>query len=419
MPSEGLELPTLEIPSLNIPRLCLVVLIGVPDDLRADFARRHFAPEEVQTSLEAASERLSRGLLTVLNAPHLRALERAGAAQLARDQNVQAVALVLDPPLADLDDQSDAQSDAQTRQNVTDLHRELGGHDSPGLRVEGFRTAHRLRSWAELEHIHLRRVPLNPDRRELHGPFDLIGDVHGCLPELLELLSELGYTAGEQSEVKPPAGRTAIFLGDLGDRGPDSPGVLRLVMGMVQAGTALCVQGNHDAKLLRALQGHAVKATHGLEITLAQLSYEPPEFLDAVQAFLTALPHHLLLDDGRLVAAHAGLPAHLQGRDSGRVWSFALYGDVERQGKSENGLPIRRDWAAEYHGPALVAYGHTPVQQPRWKNRTVNLDTGCVFGGQLSALLYPELTTRSVPAGAVYREAGRALMEVKPDERGA
>jgi len=410
LPSEGLELPTLEIPSLNIPRLCLVVLIGVPDDLRADFARRHFAPEEVQISLETASERLSRGLLTVLNAPHLRALERAGAAQLARDQNVQAVALVLDPPLADLDN--------QTRQNVTDLHRELGGHDSPGLRVEGFRTAHRLRSWAELEHIHLRRVPLNPDHRELHGPFDLIGDVHGCLPELLELLSELGYTVDEQSEVKPPAGRTAIFLGDLGDRGPDSPGVLRLVMGMVQAGTALCVQGNHDAKLLRALQGHAVKVTHGLEVTLAQLSREPPEFMDVVRDFLTALPHHLLLDDGRLVAVHAGLPAHLQGRDSGRVWSFALYGDVERQGKSENGLPIRRDWAAEYHGPALVAYGHTPVQQPRWKNHTVNLDTGCVFGGQLSALSYPELTTRSVPARAVYREAGRALMEVEPDERG-
>lgn len=402
--------------ALDIPGLCLVVLIGVPDDLRADFARRHFAPEEVKTSLEAAAERLTRGLLTVLDAPHLRAADRAGAAKLARDQNVQAVALVLDPPLA--------LSDMQTRQEVADLHRELGGHDSPGLRVEGFHTAHRLRSRAELNSAHLRRVPLKPDRRELHGPFDLIGDVHGCLPELLELLSGLGYsglgyTVSGALHVTPPAGRTLIFLGDLGDRGPDTPGVLRLVIGMVQAGTALCVQGNHDAKLLRALQGHPVRATHGLEVSLEQLSYEPPEFTDAVQDFLTALPHHLLLDDGRLVAAHAGLPAHLQGRDSGRVWSFALYGDVAWQGQGENGLPLRKDWAATYHGPALVAYGHTPVQQPRWKNRTVNLDTGCVFGGQLSALRYPELTTVSVPAGAVYREAGRALMEVGPEERGA
>ncbi len=398
-------------PDLEIPALCLVLLIGVPDDLRADFARRHFAPEEVQTSLEGASERLSRGLLTVLDAPHLRALERAGAAQLARDQNVQAVALVLDPPLTS--------SDMQTRQDVADLHRELGGHDSPGLRVEGFRAAHRLRSRAELDSVQLRRVPLKPDRRGLHGPFDLIGDVHGCLTELLSLLSGLGYTVSGALEVTAPAGRTAAFLGDLGDRGPDTPGVLRLVMGMVQSGTALCVQGNHDAKLLRALQGHPVRVTHGLEVSLEQLSYEPPEFGGAVRDFLAALPHHLLLDDGRLVAAHAGLPAHLQGRDSGRVWSFALYGDVERQGHDENGLPIRRDWAATYHGPALVAYGHTPVQQPRWKNRTVNLDTGCVFGGQLSALRYPELSTVSVPAQAAYREAGRALMEVGPEERGA
>lgn len=396
--------------TLEIPGLCLVVLIGVPDDLRAEFASRHFAPEEVQTTLENAAERLSRGLLTVLDAPHLRAADRAGAVQLARDQNVQAVALVLDPPLAG--------SDMQTRQNVTDLHRELGGHDSPGLRAEGFRTAYRLRSRAELDGVPLRRVPLKPDRRGLHGPFDLIGDVHGCLPELLSLLGNLGYTVSDALEVTPSAGRTLVFLGDLTDRGPDSPGVLRLVMGMLAAGTALCVGGNHDAKLLRALQGHAVKVTHGLEVTLEQLSQAPPEFVAAVRDFLAGLPHHLLLDDGHLVAAHAGLPAEFQGRDSGRVWNFTLYGDVERQGHDANGLPIRKDWAATYHGPALVAYGHTPVQQPRWKNRTVNLDTGCVFGGQLSALRYPELTTVSVPAGAVYREAGRALMEVEARERG-
>ena len=387
-----------------------MVLIGVQDELRAEFASRHFALEEVQTSLEGAAERLTRGLLTVLDAPHLRALERVGAVQLARDQNVQAVALVLDPPLAGLN--------MQTRQKVADLHRELGGHDSPGLRVEGFLTIYRLRSRAELDGANLRRVPLKPDRRGLHGPFDLIGDVHGCLPELLELLTELGYTVSDALEVTPPAGRTLVFLGDLTDRGPDSPSVLRLVMGMLAAGTALCVQGNHDAKLLRALQGHAVKVTHGLEVTLAQLSHETPEFADAVRDFLAALPHHLLLDDGHLVAAHAGLPTYLQGRDSGRVWSFALYGDVERQGHDANGLPVRRDWAAGYHGPALVAYGHTPVQQARWKNRTVNLDTGCVFGGQLSALRYPELTTVSVPARAVYREAGRALIEVEARERG-
>ncbi len=391
---------------LDLPALALVVMIGVRDDHRADFARRQFAPEEVQVTLEGAAERLAQGLLTVLNRPHLRSAEREEAVALAREHDVQAVALVLDPEL----------HSPEERQQMALLRSGLGGADSPGLRSEGFRAVYRLRN--EPAAMSFVRVPLAPDRRDLHGPFDLIGDVHGCLPELLTLLSGLEYRVDDRLEVTPPTGRTLVFLGDLTDRGPDSPGVLRLVIGMVRAGTALCVQGNHDAKLLRALEGHAVKVTHGLELTLAQLAGQPPAFSEEVRAFLAGLPSHLVLDGGRLVAAHAGLPARFQGRDSRRVWAFALYGDVDRGTLQEEGLPLRRDWAAHYHGPALVAYGHTPVRQPRWKNRTVNLDTGGVFGGHLSALRYPELNTLSVPAQAVYREAARVPLEVGPDETG-
>jgi len=392
---------------LDLPALCLVVLAGVQDDLRADFARRHFAAGEVQTTLEGAARRLALGLLTVLDAPHLQPADREAAVQLAHEHDVQAVALVLDPELH-----------GSARAEMALLRSGLGGPDSPGLHAEGFRRVSRFPQ--PLEDMQFRRVPLPPDRRGLPGPFDLIGDVHGCLPELLELLGRLGYSVAEGLSVTPPAGRTLVFLGDLTDRGPDSPGVLRLVMGMVAAGTALCVQGNHDAKLLRALQGHAVQVTHGLEVTLDQFRRQPPGFAETVKGFLAGLPSHLLLDGGNLVAAHAGLPAHLQGRDGRRVWAFALYGDVDRSGPpSADGLPNRRDWAAEYHGPGLVAYGHTPVQWPRWKNRTVNLDTGCVFGGRLSALRYPELETLGVPARAVYREAGRAFVEVAEEERGA
>ena len=382
---------------LDIPALCLVVLIGVSDELRGEVARRHFSDAEVCTDLEAAQARLSRGLLTVLDAPHLRAADRAAAVARAREHDVEAAALVLDPPISN--------PDTQTRQQLTDLHRELGGPDSPGLRAEGFRTAYRLRTEAELAGMQLRRVLLPPDCRELTGPFDLIGDVHGCLPELTELLCLLGYAVNPELEVTPPAGRTLVFLGDLTDRGPDSPGVLRLVMNMMAAGTALCVAGNHDAKLLRALGGHKVKVTHGLEVTLTQLVQQPPEFVGTVRAFLAGLPSHLHLDGGRLVAAHAGLPERFQGRESRRVWAFALYGDVDRSAQTEGGPPVRRDWAAGYGGAALVAYGHTPVRQPRWTNNTVDLDTGCVYGGQLSALRYPERATLSVPARAVYRDA--------------
>ena len=395
---------------LEIPALCLVVLIGVQNEVRGMFAAQHFAPAEVCLTLEAAGVRLSRGLLSVLNAPHLRAADRAGAVLLAREQNVRAVAVILDPPLPG--------ADARTRQALTDLHRELGGPESPGLRVEGFGGVHRLLSPEAIQAVKFWRVPLPPDRRELTGPFDLIGDVHGCLPELLELLSGLGYV-GDGDHITPPGSRTAVFLGDLTDRGPDSPGVLRLVMGMVAAGTALCVTGNHDAKLLRVLGGHKVQVTHGLEVTLEQLAGQPSEYSDEVRTFLAGLPSHLLLDGGRLVAAHAGLPERLQGRESRRVWAFALYGDVdrsaqERSAQTEGGPPVRRDWAAGYSGAALVVYGHTPVVQPRWLNNTVNLDTGCVYGGQLSALRYPERTTLSVPAQAIYREAASAPQGERP-----
>ncbi|GGJ83502.1 metallophosphoesterase [Deinococcus aquiradiocola] len=392
---------------LVLPSPALVVLIGVRDDVRAAFAARHFPPEERCATLDAAGKRLTAGQPAVLNAPHLTPDARADAVLLARAQHVPAVAVVLDPDGHD--------PDSATRRAVAALRAGLGGPDAPALPLEGFREVRRVRRPDLLPAGGVTRVPLRPDRRDLSGPFDVVGDVHGCLPELLDLLGLLGYAVqGEQ--VTPPPGRTLVFVGDLTDRGPDSPGVLRLVGGMLAAGTALCVQGNHDAKLLRALSGHAVKVTHGLEVTLTQLDHAPPDARTDACALLAGLPHHLVLDGGRLVVVHAGLPERLHGRDSARVWSHALYGETAKGELDAQGLPLRLDWAAGYHGQAIVAYGHTPVQAARWRSRTVNLDTGCVFGGSLTALRYPELVTFSVPARAVYREAARAPLPLAPGE---
>ncbi|MFD1734509.1 hypothetical protein ACFSC4_29360 [Deinococcus malanensis] len=156
--------------------------------------------------------------------------------------------------------------------------------------------------------------------------------------------------------------------------------MLRLVMGMVAAGTALCVPGNHDIKLMRALQGRKVTVSHGLEQSLEQLAAEPLEFRREVASFIEGLISHYVLDGGRVVVAHAGMKAVYQGRASGRVREFALYGETTGE-TDEFGLPVRWDWAAEYRGEARVVYGHTPVPVAEWLNRTIDIDTGCVFGG--------------------------------------
>jgi Calcineurin-like phosphoesterase len=244
------------------------------------------------------------------------------------------------------------------------------------------------------------------DRRGERGPFDLIGDVHGCIDELQSLLERLGYgiapAAGRSRwQAEAPAGRRAVFVGDLVDRGPSSASVLALVMDMVADGTALAVVGNHDDKLRRALIGRQVALTHGLEATLAEMKALPEGFRARVRDFVAALPSHLWLDGGRLVVAHAGIKPEMFGRDDDSVRRFCLYGDVSG-GRDAQGLPVRYNWAARYSGAAAIVYGHTPVPAAEWQNNTLCLDTGCAFGGRLSALRWPECEIVSVPAREAY-----------------
>ena len=210
-----------------------------------------------------------------------------------------------------------------------------------------------------------------------------------------------------------PEGRKAIFLGDLVDRGPRILDTVRLVRNMVVHGSALCVPGNHDMKLVRKLRGKNVQITHGLADTLAEIDALPDDvrasFSKGLADFLDGLVSHYVLDDGKLVVAHAGMKEEMQGRGSGKVRDFALYGETTGE-TDEFGLPVRFDWAKEYRGSAAVVYGHTPVPEPEWLNRTVNIDTGCVFGGKLTALRYPEKEFVSVPAARTYCEPVRPFL---------
>lgn len=418
--------------NLSIPELSLVVLIGASGSGKSSLARRLFKPTEILSSDTCrgwvsddendqgatndafdvlhyiARKRLARGLLTVIDATNVRAEDRRGFIELAREQNVLPVAIVVDTPEHVCHERNAARPDRQFGPHVVRNQRAAIRRESRGLAREGFRQVYTLRTTEEAQNATLSRVPLWNNRKDLMGPFDIVGDVHGCYDELVELLTALGCVvaprAGEPegaADVATRPGRMIIFLGDLVDRGPKTPAVLRLVMSMVAQGKALCVPGNHDVKLVRALQGRDVQVKHGLAESLKQLKQEPPEFKSHVVGFINDLVSHYVLANGALVVAHAGMKEALQGRGSGKVREFALFGETTGE-TDEFGLPVRYNWAAEYRGKASVVYGHTPVPEPQWFNNTVCLDTGCVFGGSLTALRWPEREFVSVKARAEY-----------------
>jgi protein phosphatase len=421
---------------ITIPELSLVVLIGPSGCGKSSFGRQHFLPTEVISSdacrglvsdnendqsatndafdlLHAiVRKRLGRGKLTVIDATNVQPEARKSLVELAREYHVLPVAVVFDLPERLCQDRNVNRPDRQfgphvVRNQVQQMRRTLRG-----LEREGFRYVHKLSSPEEVEAVIIERQPLWNNRRGDHGPFDIVGDVHGCLEELLELMAALGYQVereGARFTVVPPDGRKLVFVGDLVDRGPGTPEVLRLVMGMVGAEQAICVPGNHDIKLMKALKGRDVQQTHGLAESLAQLSKEPEEFRKEVIKFLDELVSHYVFDDGLLVVAHAGMKESMQGRGSGKVRDFALYG--ETTGETDDfGLPVRYNWSADYRGKALVVYGHTPVAEPLWLNNTINIDTGCVFGGRLTALRYPEREIVTVPAKATYYESRKPFL---------
>jgi protein phosphatase len=340
-----------------------------------------------------AQKRLAAGKLTVIDATNVQKEARKPLLDLAKGQHVLAVIIVLDAAPEICQARNAGRTDRRfgphvIRQQVAQLKKSLRH-----LEAEGFRYRHVLSSPEEIESASFERQPLWNNRKWDRGPFDIIGDVHGCYEELAELLQRLGYRFEPEGGVIPPTGRKAVFLGDLVDRGPMVPRVVELVRAMVTADHALCVPGNHDVKFVRTARGHKVKQIHGLAQTLEQYALWESEHAGSLAAgadFLDRLVSHYVLDDDRLVVAHAGLTQELQGRSSGAVREFCLYGDVTGE-TDEEGYPVRRDWAVNYRGRAKVVYGHIVNPRPEWVNNTINIDTGCVFGGRLTAQRSPEL----------------------------
>lgn len=288
---------------LKIPKLALVVLIGPSGSGKSTFARKHFLPTEVLSSDYCrglvsddendqaatgdafsvlhfiAAKRLALGKLTVVDATNVQPESRRPLVELARQFHCLPVAIVLNPSERICQDRNRERADRSFGPHVVVQQRSQLRRGLRGLGREGFRHVFVLETPEEIDTATIERVPLWNDRRDERGPFDIIGDIHGCCDELEELLGQLGYQAAASDNGCPtgmpvyshPANRKAFFVGDLVDRGPRVLDSLCLVRNMVAAGSALCVPGNHDMKLLRKLRGRQVQITHGLAETLAEI----------------------------------------------------------------------------------------------------------------------------------------------------
>ena len=290
---------------ITFPELSLIVLIGASGAGKSTFARQHFKSTEIlssdyfrglvsddendQTATKdafdvlhyIAAKRLAAGKLTVLDATNVQPESRKPLLNLAKQFHCFAVAIVFDLPESVCQERNKQRPNRQfgphvVRNHTRSLKRSLGN-----LKREGFRFIYKLSSVEEIEAVEVSKQRMWTNRKDEHGPFDLIGDVHGCCDELEQLLQQLGYVANNSNSdsfwnfptYTHPQGRKAIFLGDLVDRGSRILDTVKLVRNMMATDSALCILGNHENKLMRKLNGKNVKLNHGLEQAMAEICY--------------------------------------------------------------------------------------------------------------------------------------------------
>ncbi|MDH4127213.1 MAG: polynucleotide kinase-phosphatase [Spirochaetota bacterium] len=411
-----------------VPECSLILLIGISGSGKTMFAHKHFKLADIisldhyrnivldnnngettyDNTIEVirliCSKRLAKARLTLIDGNNLQNEYRKQFVSLSKEYHFSSVAIVFNIPEQLCRERNKSRSDYNIYSQTLNNQQELLNLTLNSLDGEGFNSIYILRSPDEVDNIKINLIPLQSNKKHLNGPFDIVGDIHGCFDELYELLLKLGYKitfSNNEYRTEHKDNRKIIFLGDLVDRGPKIAEVMRFVMDLVKSDDALCVPGNHDIKLVRKLKDKDAKTGFGVAESINQLEKEGINFTKKVTTFLDSLVSHYVLDNGKLIVAHAGMKEEYQGRGSSIVREFALFGESTGE-IDEYGLTSRYDWAKDYKGKAIVVYGHTPVAQAEWVNNTINIDTGCVFGGILTALRYPENELVSVKAKHTY-----------------
>lgn len=415
--------------TIAIPELSLIVLVGSTGAGKSHFCRKNFKPTQVVSSdfcrgmlsddmndqsvtdsafellHTIAGKRLDLRKSTVIDATSLRSEDRKGLIDLARKFHILPVAIVFDIPEKTCWERTQQRDDRDLSKRVIHTHHMLTKRTLKEIRRDGFTGGvHILHGVEETDNAEVVFTKMFNDKRDESGPFDIIGDIHGCYDELIELIEKLGYVK-ERNLYRHPSGRKLVFVGDLVDRGPKIIDSVRFVMDHVAENLAYTVRGNHDKKFSTYLRGRNVAITHGLEQSIAQYEALPEAeraaFMERYLQFEKGTISHYVFDRGNLVVAHAGIKEYYHGRGSPQITDFCMYG--ETTGEVDGfGLPVRIDWAEDYRGKALVVYGHVPVEEPEFVNNTIAIDQGCVFGGKLTALRYPEREAVSIEARAQY-----------------
>lgn len=421
---------------LTIPEASLLVTCGVAGCGKSTFVSKNFKPTAIVSSDRcralvsddegnmAASKRafdvfyfimekrMEMGRLVVADSTALTFDARKKLLRLAREYNYYTVLAAFDVPLSTCLTRN-SMRDRIVAEKVIEKQYKLFNEALDYINKEEFDKVVILKE-DEMDSFKFNIISSN---MEIHdsGPFDIISDIHGCMSELEMLLYKLGYQKQSSSYIHPDK-RKVIFAGDIVDRGPRIIDTVRTVIDMTASGSAYYVPGNHCNKFYRYLNGRKVQIKNGLEKSVAEFDMLDKHSSDRLKKGFIRLyetaPIYLILDEGRLVVAHAGIKESMIGNMSKEITDFVLYGDVSGE-LDEEGFPLRKDWASLYSGSALIVYGHTPVLEPVFVNNTINIDQGASIGGGLTALRYPEKEVVSVKSLDTYYFGGRTAGKVE------
>lgn len=363
---------------------------------------------KVMQDLLIARCRLNK--LTIVDATHLQPEDRAVYITLGKRYHVPVILIALDISEQTLIERDQHREHPRGRQRVKQQAHQFR-KSIKGLRSEGFGSVYIIKEhqYADVQW----ERSANPMLIELTTGIDIIGDIHGCYDEMIELIQRLGYLADSEGLYRHPEGRKLVSVGDIMSRGPKSLETMIFWQKHLAAQLAWMVDSNHGWKIARYLEGRQVTMSHGDEQMIeAFQQYEAIHgtedttvLKEQLKNMLLSTSSHLVFTQHgvqRLVVAHAGIRDDFIGKDSKRIDDYCRYGDID--GTDEAGKPIRKDWFADHTSGQWIVWGHDPRPQPTTVNQTINIDQGVVFGGMLTGYRYPEQTFISVKAYADYAQ---------------